>query len=122
MAREHDSTIGPTDNMGTKIIALDNIKGKVFYVDHSSVVAQAEVIDIAEVLHCEMVQTGSREIGETKSVRKTVEDNINRIQLEVNKKNGDKVALLFYDERKDGVLEMLTLKEKAEKWKGVIKN
>lgn len=122
LAKEHDSTIGPTDNMGTKTIAMDNSKGKIFYVDHSSEVAQAEVIDITDVANCEMVQTGSRQIGETKSGRRTIEDHINRIQLEVSKKNGEKVALLFYDERNDGILEMLMLKEKAEKWKGVIKN
>ncbi len=121
LAKDHHSTIGPSDKMGTKVIALDNTKGKIFYVDHSNVVVQAEMIDIADVVSCEMVQTGSRQIEETKSGRKTVEDNIDRIQLEVSKKNGEKVALLFYDERRDGVLEMLALKEKADKWKEVIK-
>ena len=62
LAKEHDSTIGPADNMGTKAIAMDNSKGKIFYVDHSNVVAQSEMIDIADVMSCEMIQTGNRQI------------------------------------------------------------
>lgn len=122
MAREHDCTIGPTDNMGTKVIALDNIKGKIFYVDQTGVVAQSEVIDIADVKACELIQSGNRQVAVAKNGREKIEDNINRIHLEVNKKNGDNVALLFYDETRDGVLEMLGLREKALKWQRIIKN
>ncbi len=121
LAKAHDTTIGPSDFMGKKVIAQDVQKGKVFYVDHSDFGNKAEVINIADVTGCSLVQVGSKHTESSKSGKVKVQEQIDKIQLELSMKTGDKVSLLFYDEVGDGIMEMLPLKEKAEKWKAVFK-
>ncbi len=121
LALAHDTTLGPSDFMGKKVIAQDIQKGKVFYVDHSAETPQAEAINIADVSNCSVVQVGSKHIESSKNGKVIVQEQINKIQLELSMKAGNKLSLLFYDEVGDGIMEMKALRQKAEKWKAVFK-
>ena len=121
LATAHDTTLGPSDFMGKKVIAQDVQKGKVFYVDHSAETPQAEAISIADVSNCSVVQVGSKHIETAKNGKVNVQEQVNKIQLELSMKAGNKLSLLFYDEVGDGIMEMKALRQKAEKWKAVFK-
>jgi hypothetical protein len=122
LAREHDTTIGPSDILGARVIALDKEKGRIFYVDGSGDTTLTQVFDIESVSHCEVVSAGRRMVTTSGKGKPKTDEHIDKVLVEVSIKGGGKVSLLFYDEARDGVFEMLPLRQKAEKWKGLIKN
>jgi hypothetical protein len=114
LAREHDATIGPSDILGAKIIALDKAKGRIFYVDGSGDTTLTEVFDIESVSQCQVVSAGKRTLIISGKGKAGKEEHIDKVLVEVSTRSGNKISLLFYDEALDGVFEMLPLKQKPK--------
>ena len=122
LAKSHNSIIGQIDFMGKKVIVQDVKKEKVFYINCTANAPREEVIDIADVAGCSIVHIGSKYIESLKNGKEKIQEHIDKIELELNMKAGYKRHLLFYEEIGDGVMEMLPLTRKAEKWKAVFNN
>lgn len=121
LASEQNAKVSITDVMSDKAIGLDSAKGKIFYVNYVDDTLNFHVLEQADVNTCDLKEGGNRQVRTLKSGKQEVEENITTIELVLSMKGGVNVSLLFYDETTDGVLEMLPLKGKAEKWKEIIK-
>ena len=121
LAGEQHATLSINDIMSDKAIGLDSAKGKIFYVNFVDDALNYHVLDIADVINCDLQKGGSKQTRTLKTGKQEVEENVTTISLALSMKGGVNVSLLFYDEAKDGVLEMLPLRGKAEKWKQIIR-
>ncbi|MBL7718492.1 MAG: hypothetical protein JNL72_06640 [Flavipsychrobacter sp.] len=121
LAAQDGRTLGDIDFLGRRAIATDTSGQAVYYVDNSELVMQQQGFAIADATGCSLVQSGSRHIENARSGKTKVEEHISNIQLLVTLRGGTQVSLHFYDEVKDGILELLPLREKAKHWNGIIK-
>ena len=122
LAHRYGTSVGLSDVLGAKVIALDKTKGRIFYVNGFGDTTLTEAFDIEDVSQCSVLCLGQRTVLTSGKGKTKTEVHVDKVVVEVNTRTGGKINLLFYDEAMDGVLEMLPLKEKAEKWKNLIKN
>ena len=97
---------------------MDKDKTTLIYVDSANDIHH--LIEISEITKVEIAKKGKNISLQGKRGKPAKEEHIDSIELAVSIRNKDVVYLPFYVEVYDGILDMLPLKEKAEKWKQLI--
>lgn len=103
-----------------RVIALDGRAEALIYVTTNEDGSRSEIIDLAEVRHCNVMNIGNKTVTTGKSGKKTTEEHINEIHLELSGPTMEPASIMFYSEIQDGLSELLDNRKKAETWKQLI--
>jgi hypothetical protein len=100
-----------------RMIALDEASGFVIYAWHIDSAYHTQITDLSKVSSCELVKVGNKLIETSARGKKSVEEHVREIQLQLNTRDNNSCSIVFYSEMEDSSLDMLAHKQTAEEWK-----
>lgn len=118
LAQIYKLDIGEKELIGKRVIALDKQKTTLIFIDEHT--KATDVIQLHDITGCIVLKEGVKFNTRGGNGKPAIEEHVNSIHLELHLKGGVNLILPFYTEIQDGIMEMLPLKQKAEKWKNII--
>lgn len=118
IAERHNLEIGHKEKLRSRIIAMDKNRTTLLYFD--SKIDLHHLLSLAEITGVTVEKKGKNISTKVNSGKSSAEEHIDSIELAIRMQNKETISLPFYIEIYDGILEMLPLKAKAEKWKELI--
>ncbi len=116
LAGKHHLDIEYQDTLHNRIIGVDIKKKVLVFADWKNENVHTEVIAVKDVKDCTLIKRGNKIIEKTKSCKKTTDEYVYEIQMELILPDGP-IYLTMYNEMIDGVLEKQLLTDVATKWR-----
>lgn len=111
-----------TEYFRNRVVALDVRNAALVYITVDDDGYRAEVHDLSDVKYCAVMNAGNKTTTTSRSGKKTSEEHINEIRLELEGPGQRSAGIVFYSEINDGLSELLDNKKKAETWQLIINN
>ncbi len=110
---QHNLKVSESENWGNTYIGSDAEQRKVLFLKITPLESIEQLVDLNTLKTCQIVE--KRKSVKTKEKKELL---LEKLDLELLKKNGDRLLLNFYDASEDR-MEDFELK-RAEKWKGTL--
>jgi type II secretory pathway pseudopilin PulG len=117
VAQEANLQVTQTQNYRNRMVALDETSGYVVYAWYADNAYQSQVTDLSKVNKWELVKVGNKITETSPNGKKTVEEHVREIQLQLHTRDNTVCSIVFYNEMEDSSLDMLIHKQTAEEWK-----
>lgn len=103
-----------------KMIGLDKVNKKVFFVNTRNEEGSETLIDLSHVTGCKLNQKNESH----KAPQERAKDWVTKVELQFVQEGGALIgtSIVFYDVNSDDPLQVAMHSEKAKKWKQVIEN
>lgn len=122
IATDEQLTIDKEETYRNRIVGLDTAKKMLVYITLDDKEPVYHLLNLKQVTSCKIVQLGTTLTEENEKGKKTTEQHVMLVVLQLRTGSSTLADITFYSEIEDGAMERMPLTKKAHEWCELLNN